>query len=59
MARAKKLKTETYEVLKKFGLYDYNVETKASKIVWYNVGDTINQTTYLRLGAPARNYLVK
>ena len=52
-------KPPSYEVIKKFGLYDYNPVTKASKIVWYDVGTTINETTYLRLGVPARSYLVK
>ena len=57
MARPKK--PETYEVIKRFGLYEYNPETQASKIVWYDEGTIINETTYFRLGAPARNYLVK
>ena len=57
MARPKKSKS--YEVIKRFGLYEYNPTTRGSKIVWYNVGETVSDTVYNRLGVPARSYLVK
>ena len=53
------MKKRSYEVIKKFGLFEYNVKTKASKIVWYNIGETVNETIHMRLGVSARKYLLK
>ena len=55
----RKKKAMTYEVIKKFGLYEYNPKTKANKIVWYNVGETVGETIHMRLGQSARKYLLK
>jgi len=55
----KKKKKGVYEVIKKFGLYEYNVKTKASKIVWYNVGEEVNETVAMRLASHARPGLLK
>ncbi len=42
----------TYKVTKRFGMFEFNPKTKGSKIVWREVGDTINTTTLRRMSDP-------
>ena len=44
----------TYKVIKKFGMFEYNPKTKGSKIVWREVGDSVDSTTFRRMSNPDR-----
>ena len=41
-----------YKVIKKFGMFEYNTKTGGSKIIWRQIGDTIDGTTFRRLNDP-------
>jgi hypothetical protein len=50
--------SKTYRVIQRFGMYEFNVKNKGSKIVWHEVGETVNQTTKLRMNEPEKYLLL-
>ena len=51
--------SETYKVIKRFGMFEYNPKSRGHKIVWYNVDDVINKTVANRISTENRTLYIK